>query len=821
MQQYNSMPSLHLYMMKRIIVVAIFTLLIFEQATAQLPSAKDLSTISIDALTDEQLTNYLQQAELSGLSEDALEGKGRERGLSQEQINRLRERIAQLRGNKKTEVSYETRKPVPAIKPTAQPAESAEALQVFGAAFFNKTNLTFEPNMRLATPGNYVLGVDDELILDVYGFSEKTTKLKINTEGQVRIPNIGPVNLSGLTIEEAKIKLSQKLLPVYPGLSNGKTSLQLSLGQIRTIRVILIGEIRNPGTYSLSSLATIANALYLSGGPTHNGSFRKIALYRSGKKLVQFDLYDFLLRADLSKNLLLKEDDIIRVEPYTIRVTINGAVKKPGIYECIEGECLYDLVHSYAGGLADDANKQRITIRRIGDSAKHILDLPYEQIKKEPLKSSDIITIGHIKDQYDNQVKLSGAVYYPGAYSLEENTSLRSLLQKAQLKENAFRGRALLYRMNREGRRQLQAVNLLESLEGANPVRLQKDDSLHVFTRAELEEIATVSITGEVNSPGQYSYYPGMQVEDLILLGGGLNDRAATKSLELLRRIRKDTAMQDTAVYNTIALMDLGDSLRLNPEQQSIQLEPYDVVHVKNLPRNKQAGSVTIRGELLFPGIYQLNSKEERVSQLVKRAGGILQTGFPEGAFLLRNTFETGSGAELKSIKKALAYNQVTDTAAENKLVQRLDSSKQLVAFRLNEALAQPESKADLLLQDGDILEIPKQPGTVSVFGAVQFEKKVLYRPGLSTRAMISEAGGFHENAKRNGLYVLYPNGRIATAHKYFLLFRTYPRLVAGAEVYVPERRKKQRFGYGELMGISSGIIGMSWLIYTVVNLIK
>lgn len=815
------MPVLYLFTMKRIFLAVILTVLVYQQADAQLPDVKNLSATRIEALTDEQLTVYLQQAQLSGLSEEALEEKGRERGLSHEQISRLRERMALMKGSKKNETGYESRKPVLPVKPTVQPAESAEALQVFGAAFFNKTNLTFEPNMRLATPGNYVLGVDDELILDVYGFSERTTKLKINTEGQVRLPNIGPVNVSGLTIEEAKIKLQQKLLPIYPGLATGKTSLQLSLGQIRTIRVILIGEIRNPGTYSLSSLATIANALYLSGGPSHNGSFRKISLHRSGKKLVQFDLYDFLLRADLSKNLLLKEDDIIRVEPYAIRVTINGAVKKPGIYECIEGECLYDLVHYYAGGLADDANKQRITIRRIGDSARHLLDLPYERLKKEPLKSSDIITIEQIKDQYDNQVKLTGAVYYPGAYSVEENTSLHNLLKKAQLKENAFRGRALLYRMNREGRRQLKAVSLLESLEGTNPVSLQKDDSLHVFMQTELEEVATVSITGEVNSPGQYAYYPGMQVEDLILLGGGLNDRAATKSLELLRRIRKDTALKDTAVYNTIAVMDLGDSLRLSGEQQSIELEPYDVVHVKNLPRNKQAGSVTIRGELLFPGVYQLNSKEERISHLVKRAGGVLQTGFPEGAFLLRNTFETGSGAELKSIKKALAYNQVTDTAAENKLVQRLDSSKQLVAFRLKEALAQPESQPDLVLQDGDILEIPKQPGTVSVFGAVQFEKKVFYRPGLSTRAMISEAGGFHENAKRSGLYVLYPNGRIATAHHRLLLFRSYPKLVAGAEVYVPEKRKKQRFGYAELMGISSGVIGMSWLIYTVVNLVK
>lgn len=810
--------------MKRILAGVVFLLTVFNCIQAQVSDTKNVSAISaidIEALSNAQLEAYLQQAQLSGLSEEELAVKGKERGLSDAQIQRLRERITQLQGNKKaTAVSYESRKPVSFVKPSA-PQNNASQPQIFGADFFSNTNLTFEPNMRLATPGNYVLGVDDELVLDVYGFSEKTTKLKINTEGQVRIPNIGPVNLSGLTIEEAKIKLQQRLLPIYPGLGTGKTSLQLSLGQIRTIRVILIGEIRTPGTYSLSSLSTIANALYLSGGPSHNGSFRKISLYRAGKKLVQFDLYDFLLRADLSNNLLLKDADIIKVEPYSIRVTINGAVKKPGIYECIEGECLYDLVHMYAGGLSDDANKQRISIRRVGDSTRHLLDVPYEQLKTERLKSSDVITIGNILNKYDNQVKAGGALYFPGSYALEKNSELRSLLGNALLKENAFKGRALLYRLNEHGESTIIPVNVEDVLHQRYNLLLQKEDSLHVFAKAELEEAATVSITGEVNKPGQYVYRSGMQVEDLILLGGGLNDRAASKSLEVLRRIRKDTAMSDTAVYNMILQLDLGDSLRMNRELHSITLEPYDVVHVKNLPRNKEAGSVTLRGELLFPGVYSLNSKEDRISDLVKRAGGVLQTGFPEGAFLLRNTFATGSGEELKNMKKSLVYNQLSDSVTEAKLVHRLDSSKQLVAFQLSRALEKPGSGEDILLEDGDILEIPKQLSTVSVFGSVQFEKKVLYRPGLSARAMIREAGGFQENAKRNGVYILYPNGRVATAHKALLFFRVFPRLSPGAEVYVPEKKKKKGLSAGELVGISSGIAGLGGLVFGILNLIK
>ncbi|TAH06103.1 MAG: hypothetical protein EAZ13_10505, partial [Sphingobacteriia bacterium] len=761
---------------------------------AQLPDIKAMSTINIDAMSDAQLEEYLQKSQLSGLSPEELEVKGRERGLTDSQISQLKQRVAQLPSSKKTGATsaseYQSRKSVSNSLPTAKAASAG--LPIFGAEFFTNTNLTFEPNMRLATPGNYVLGVDDELIIDVYGFSEKTTKVKLNTEGQIRLPNIGPVSLAGLTIDDAKLKLKQVMQKIYPGLATGKTMLQLGLGQIRTIRVIMIGEIKSPGTYSVSSLATIANALYLSGGPSANGSFRKINLIRQGKKLVQFDLYDFLLNGDLRNNILLKEDDIIKVEPIQIRVSIAGAVKKPAIYECLTGDCLRDIIYGYAGGFTDQANKQKISIERIGDTSRTMVDVALDQIDLQKVKSSDYITVGTILDKYDNRVKIGGAVYFPGSYSLEKNTALVSLLKNARLKENAFVNRALLYRVNEMGETTVKAVNIRELVAGKENIALRNNDSLQVFTKSQLEQASTVTITGEVNSPGIFPYSQGILLEDIILLGGGLTDRASLKEVELLRRIRRDTSMADTSVYNSIFKFNLSDSLVLKTTSLAIALEPYDIVNVKNLPRNKGVGSVTIKGEVLFPGTYQLNTKNDRVSDLVRRAGGVLTSGSIASAVFLRNVFPYSSDSTLLSIKKKLVAKQVQDSISEKKLIGTIDSSKQLLAFNLSSALANPYSAQDILLEEGDLIQVPKAPTTVQVFGAVSIEKKIVYQSGMGVKELIGESGGFTDAANKNALYILYPNGRVSTTKKFLFFPRAYPSLLAGAEVYVPERKRKK-----------------------------
>lgn len=793
-----------------------------QVAMAQLPTIPQISSINIDALSDAQFQAYVQQAQLSGLSESELEAKAKERGLSASQIMQIKARMASLNGGnsmgdkKSNNATYESRKPINTRNEFKR--EEKGGLKIFGSEFFTNANLTFEPNMRIATPSNYVLGVDDELSIDIFGFSEKTAKYKINTEGQIRIPNIGPVFLSGLTIEEAKTKLKSVMAKTYPGLNSGKTFLQISLGQIRSIRVTLIGEVSQPGTYEMSSLSTLANALYASGGPSDNGSFRKIDLIRNGKRIVTFDLYDFLLNGDLTKNILLKDDDIIKVHPYAVRLSLTGAVKRAAIYESEPGENLGTVIEKYASGFADSANRNKITIQRFGELGKSILNVDFKNINTFSLKSSDSIVVGAIPKRFENRVVVAGAVFYPNSYSSIAYPTLGELLKAAQIKENAFTNRALLFRTNESKDTTVTAINLNNSNDLS--LVLRNDDSLHIYSKKSLKEPSYVIITGEVNTPDSFAYAAGLRLEDLILLAGGLKDRASLKEVEVLRRIRKDPTLSDTSVYNTILKFNLQDSLTFNNSQAAIELEPYDVINVKNLPRNQAAGYVTINGEVLFPGTYLLNTKKDRISDIFTRAGGILSTGSLSSGYFLRNTYQAALKGEVLEIKKALAKQLSNDTLTQKFSDSTLSKEKVLMSVNLQKALENPGSNDDIILEEGDMITIPKTPVSVQAFGGVNIQKKVNFYPGLRTRKLIKESGGFAENANRGGTYILYPDGKIRTANNY-VFFRTYPKLVPGAELYVPIKKNKRGLSTAEIMGISSSIIGLGAIIIGILNTTK
>jgi protein involved in polysaccharide export with SLBB domain len=811
--------------MKKIWMRVLVLALLFgytQTAMAQLPTIPQISSINIDALSDAQFQAYVQQAQLSGLSESELEAKAKERGLSASQIMQIKARMASLNGGnsmgdkKSNNATYESRKPINTRNEFKR--EEKGGLKIFGSEFFTNANLTFEPNMRIATPSNYVLGVDDELSIDIFGFSEKTAKYKINTEGQIRIPNIGPVFLSGLTIEEAKTKLKSVMAKTYPGLNSGKTFLQISLGQIRSIRVTLIGEVSQPGTYEMSSLSTLANALYASGGPSDNGSFRKIDLIRNGKRIVTFDLYDFLLNGDLTKNILLKDDDIIKVHPYAVRLSLTGAVKRAAIYESEPGENLGTVIEKYASGFADSANRNKITIQRFGELGKSILNVDFKNINTFSLKSSDSIVVGAIPKRFENRVVVAGAVFYPNSYSSIAYPTLGELLKAAQIKENAFTNRALLFRTNESKDTTVTAINLNNSNDLS--LVLRNDDSLHIYSKKSLKEPSYVIITGEVNTPDSFAYAAGLRLEDLILLAGGLKDRASLKEVEVLRRIRKDPTLNDTSVYNTILKFNLQDSLTFNNSQAAIELEPYDVINVKNLPRNQAAGYVTINGELLFPGTYLLNTKKDRISDIFTRAGGILSTGSLSSGYFLRNTYQAALKGEVLEIKKALAKQLSNDTLTQKFLDSTLSKEKVLMSVNLQKALENPGSNDDIILEEGDMITIPKTPVSVQAFGGVNIQKKVNFYPGLRTRKLIKESGGFAENANRGGTYILYPDGKIRTANNY-VFFRTYPKLVPGAELYVPIKKNKRGLSTAEIMGISSSIIGLGAIIIGILNTTK
>lgn len=789
-------------------------------ATAQLPGG-----INIDQLTDQQLMQYVQSNNLSGLSETELEAKARERGLSADQIQKLKTRIQSLNlpagGNQQQEGKKEestTRKPGTYILPKSSP-DYINGLMIYGSDIFTKENLTFEPNLNIPTPRNYTLGAGDEIKIDIYGFSDKSQTLKVTPDGYIRYPNIGPVKLAGLSIEEAKAKLTTTLSRIYPGLKSGNTSLQLTLGQIRTIKVNLIGEISKPGSYSIPSLSTIANALYAAGGPTRIGSYRNIELVRAGKVIAKFDLYDYLMKGDLTQNKVLQDDDVIKVAPYTARVEVRGAVKRSAIYEINYADRL-DNVLNYAGGLDDNANKEFVRVSRFGKQSKELFTVNANDAKSFALQTGDNIYVDSIANIFKNRVSIKGAVYYEGVYSLDKIITLKDLLTIAKPKEEAFKERAVLRRLQADYTPEVIGFNVDEVLTGKFNVTLNREDSIHIYPYNEIKERARVQVRGEVNSPSEFYYAKGMLVQDAILMAGGYKEGASKKLVEVARRIRDTLSTKESPLYSIILSVDASNTS--TKDALNTQLEPFDIVSVRKSPGYKEQVSVAIEGEVIYPGSYTIISNQEKLSDLVKRAGGLKQGGYAPGAFLLRKTFENLSVTDTVILKNKLATlkNTFTDTAKAKAADSTLKDDMKIVGIRLDDVINNPGSIYDVILQEGDIIKVPKKVETVQTFSGVYFPKKIIYRQGLSIKQVIRESGGVIPGGRRTRAYIVYPNGEVKTT-KHFLFVNVYPKVKPGSEVYVPVKTVGKGLSTAEILGITTGLATLATMVITISNLTK
>ena len=543
-------------------ILRIYSILLFTFCFLQV-SAQQPSTINIDNLSDQQLQQYMSQANMTGLNDAQLEAKAKTAGFTDEQIAKLKARVAQINnkqgnGTQENSDSYERNNASgeslsrrDSIKSNKEPKS-----KVFGAEFFSNQNITFEPNLKIATPSNYILGPGDKVSIDIYGFSEAQYKLEVSPDGSIRIPNIGPIVVSGLSMEEAKIKIKRQLSKLYGDMNSGKTSFQMVLTTIRSIGVTLIGEVMHPGTYTLPSLATIANALYVSGGPTANGSFRAIDLVRDGKKVTTFDFYDFLLHGDLSKNRILRDQDVIRVNAYTTRVELSGAVKRQAIFEVKESENLQDIL-GFAGGFADTANKELITVYRVAGREREIVNVSGTKLNLFSLETGDSIAVNGIIHRFKNRVNIQGAVFYAGNYSLTQAATLKDLLQFAQLKESAYRQRGVIRRLQDDYTPSFIDFNINDVLSDKQIIPLLREDSVHIYNVTDTREKYTVKINGEVNIPGQFDFADSMKLQDLLLAAGGFKDGASNKRLEISRRIRNKDSTNDTILYSIVKVVDL------------------------------------------------------------------------------------------------------------------------------------------------------------------------------------------------------------------------------------------------------------------------
>lgn len=806
----------------KMIIRSLLVLILVLGGAASWVGAQGLP-VNIESLSDEQLIQLATKYNLMGLSESELEAKAKEAGLGSDQILMLKKRIAlldpsvaggQLAYSNKTD-SYVLRNKVLTKGPTIRSKDSSGVLQVFGAEIFDNLDLSFEPNLSIATPSQYIIGVNDQLVIDVYGVSDVTKKLKVTTEGDIRFPNLGPIKVAGLSVDDARAKIKKALTRIYPGIATGAVAVQVSVGQIRSIQVTLLGEVRRPGTYTISALATLMNALYASGGPNDIGSFRTIELLRGGKVVSSFDLYDFLLKGDLSKNRLLQDDDVIRVGTYTKRVALKGALKKPAIFDMKVGETAADLVQ-YAGGFADLAFKERVRVTRLGSSGREVLTVPFSGLSAFQLQSGDTLMVDSLPSLYANRVWVSGAVYHSGAYGLAQTQDLKTLLQLAGLREDAYQERGLLRRLKTDLTPSMVSFSVQEVLKGSFNLNLQREDSIHIFRATDLRERYTVEIDGEVNQPGQYDYFENMRVQDLVLLANGYREGAARQKIEISRRL---SAGGDTISYAVIKDISLD-----NPQDLLFELKPFDMVSVRRLPVYKEQIKVSIEGEVLYPGTYTLSGKNERLSDIINRAGGLKSSAFAEGAVLIRNTYVgmTSSDASLVGSKARLINQQsgrniVPVDGGDSTILKTLSAQQKPVSIRLADALGQKGSAADVFLEEGDIIKIPKSIQTIQTFGMVNLPKQIVYREGLSFKEAVRASGGFAVNASRRHSYVVYANGEIRTTRN-FLFFRSYPSLKTGSEIYIPSRSDKKKLSTGEAVAVVSGLTSFLGLLVVLIN---
>lgn len=695
----------------------------------------------VDQLSDEQVAEFYRKAQASGLTEIQIEQAAMNQGYTLDDVAKMRRRIAQIRtqstrqtGQAIADTGIVRGLPGDLSRPTSDTVllprlDSIRRPVVFGASLFQNASLSFEPNLRIATPRGYVIGPDDEIIIDIYGASADNYKLRVSPEGSIKVQNLAPIFVSGLTVEAAEQRIVNRLRQAYQGLNRpgSGTYATISLGQIRSIRVTLVGEVVRPGTYTVPSLASAFNALYLAGGPNpETGSFRKISIVRGNKVVRTIDLYDFLLRADQSDNIRLQDQDVIRVADYGVRIELAGEVRRPAIYEVLPNENLKTVL-AFAGGYTDEAYTVSISLRRNTPRERKIFTITEPDQATFMPQRGDKYTVGRILERYENRVQITGAVMRPGEFALEPGLgTVKELIQRAEgLRKDAFTNRANIFRERDNMDTENIPFDVGRLLRGEQAdIPLLRQDSVVIQSVRNLRETYSVSIEGAINKAGQYGFVNNMSVSDLIAQAGGFQEGASASRIEVSRRIRKDTVTTGSAPFNTVQIFSftIDQGLRIGNDAQTFALEPFDIVAIRVAPNYEAQQRVFVTGEVMYPGNYAVLNRTERIADLIKLAGGLKSSAYLAGAQFKRR----GS----------------------------------LVAVDLRAILDNPGREQNLLLEVGDTLTVSRISEVVAVQGAVLNPVLVNYEKGARIDDYIQQAGGYTENARRKKTYIAYQNGR-------------------------------------------------------------
>lgn len=755
------------------------------------------------SMTDSQVIDFVMKEQKAGSSQSQIETKLMQKGVDIQQLRRIKNQYDhQLKGSGLGVIADEAFSKADARmrhnngdslisdKELDEYYNSKNRQKVFGRDIFNNKKLTFEPNMNIATPQNYCLGPGDAVFIDIYGASQKTVQETISPDGTVTIDGYGPVYLSGLTVDQANAKLRSTLGSRY-----ASSSVKLTVGQTRTIMVNVMGEVKTPGTYTLSAFATVFHALYMAGGISDIGSLRDIKVYRQGRLVTQVDVYDYILNGQLTGNISLVDNDVIIVSPYDCLVNVSGKVKRPMFYEMKKTESIQTLL-KYAGGFANDAYKQSVRVIRKTGHQYAVFNVAEFDMSSFNVCDGDSVGVDSIMPRFENMVEVKGAVFRPGLYNIGgEVTSVRPLLKMCEgVTEEAFTKHAVIHRLKPDRTLEIIAIDIEGIMNGSvADVPLASEDVLFVPTKQTVLEERTITIHGEVQFPGIYKYADNETIEDFILQAGGLKESASVMKVDVARRNFDPKAVTTEKNIAKTFSFQIKDGFVIDGQTDFV-LQPFDEVYVRKNPNYTKQQNVFVEGEVNFSGSYTLEQRETRLSDIIKAAGGLNAEAYVMGAALIRQITRD----ERLRMESMMKMAKKTANANDSISIQKLEVGDTYnVGIQLDKALASPGSSYDIILREGDHLIVPKYNGTVKINGSVMYPNTIVYREGKSASWYVNRAGGYTNTAKKSKSYIVYPNGMVER-----IRFNT--KVTPGSEIVVPEKIKKERNTQGVALLVSA-----------------
>lgn len=808
--------------MKKIFIATVFVILLLHSSiilAQDLFVGGDLSSLQVDDLSNADIVKLKNQLQANSISIVQAEQLALSKGMSAVEFGKLRIRLQTISetsnsGNSSSLNSTTDSKELTRKQEKITNTKVKDSLNslVFGSELFDTPTLNFEPDLKLATPVNYVLGPGDELQISLYGVQEFNASVPVTMEGKVNIQYVGQIAVSGMTIEAATQKIRNAMAGVYSTIRFGQSQVGISLSRIRTIRVTIIGS-RQPGNYSISSLATVYNALFLGGGPGKNGSYRNIELLRDNKVYRNIDIYRFIVNGDQSDNLGLKDNDVIRIPAYNQRVTLEGQVKRPGIFEMKKGEKFSNLL-SFASGFNEFAYTASVNVLQKTNKEFKVTDIKESEFDLYTPLSGDVFRISKILNRYENRIKIEGAVFRPDTYSFYEGMRISDLITKADgLKEDAYSIRARIIRLRPDLTTEIVNVNLVQALSGDldADVALKREDVVTVYSILDFEEEFKITINGEIRKPGEYQYYDNLTLNDLLVQAGGLTG-SASKRVEVARMIISEAI--DDNNPNKVELFNIEIIAGNNEQAKNFTLLPFDVINIRKMAVYDKPEMVTVSGAVNYAGKYVLANKNERVYDVIQRAGGLTSVANIDGVKIKR-PIQAKQIEDLENVNLNLGKKDSIQNKLEKKLKEDLKYATIPVDWK--SIVKNPKSNTNVTLFPGDEIEVVPFNEGVKVTGNVLLTSEIPYDNGKRFSYYLNAAGGIDAKGWKKKAYIIYPNGKADVADS-FLFFRSYPRVVPGSQIIVPEKPEVKKMSTGEFVSIAGVLASLAGVIIAILR---